>query len=187
MRIYLHEKKKLQPKKGISLFIVISFICCGIFICGGCGGPVKAYTGSAKPDNETVLLKCDYWSLLGDSQGAAIRKIWDVNDKMIWEGNARTLRMLPGTYNLETCYCAKSFGYAANGAIAGAVTGAAEGTANQIAHDKTASTLKATLLKGKEYMVKYKKTGLFVWEWKASFWIEDLQSGEVISGTKLEK
>jgi hypothetical protein len=175
-------KKQLANKKTIIQSIFVLSICFGVFICGCCNpnAIVKVYDGNAMPDSETTLLKCDYQTFVTDVYGTAIRKIWDSNNTLIWEGNARTFRLMPGIYSFEAYYDT------GDGSANGAIAGAAAGYAHQTASQNTTSIIKAKFDVNKEYILKCKKTGLFVWQWKASYWIEDLQSGEVVWGTKPE-
>ena len=156
-------------------FCLFLLLFASLLFCG-CGRtkPVQVYTGSEKSISETVLLKCDYWTMLGDSQGTEVRKIWDSNDKLIWEGCSRLLVLMPGTYNLEVCYNFQSIG--GGGAIGGA--------SNQAAYENTKTLIKNNFEAGKQYLLKGKKTGLCVWDWKAIYWIEDLQTGQLVYGTR---
>lgn len=172
-----------MSRTSIRTWHMLSICVFGVFVCGCTNNesPVKIYTGPEKPNSETVLLTCDHETFITDVYGPAIRKIWDSEDKLIWEGNSRSFRLMPGVFSFEVYYDTGS------GCPSGAIAGAAAGFAHMKAAERTTSIIKINFDADREYILKYKKTGLFVWQWQVRYWIEDLKNGEVVYGVRPEE
>jgi hypothetical protein len=171
-----------MSRTGPRTWTIASICFLGMFA-GGCAtneSLVQVYAGPERPSSETVFLACDHKTFITDVYGPAIRTIWDSEDKVIWEGNSRAFRLMPGVISFEIYYDN------GNGCPSGAIAGAAAGFAHMMAAERTTSVIKTNFDAGREYIVRYKRTGLFAWQWQVSYWIEDLQNGELIYGVRPE-